>query len=705
MLQAIIRKGKVVAEEIPEPLIEDGYLLISVVNSCISAGTEMASVRASGKPLFQRITDSPQQIKKAVEVLKSKGLETLINKVDQLQSGGKIVGYSVSGVINEVGTGVSGFKKGDRVAAAGAGFANHAEIVKVPANLVVKVPDGVNFIEASTTTVGTIALQGVRRADLRFGEFAVVFGAGILGLITLQILNSIGIRVAVIDIDPGRVIKAKELGAELVINSSEVDPVKMISSWTNGYGADAVIFTAATSSSAPLSDSFKMCRRKGQVVLVGVSGMEIQRNDIYAKELDFKISTSYGPGRYDENYEINGVDYPYSYVRWTENRNMQEYLRLIETKRIVVSELIDNIFLLAEAEKAYERLNTSSIKPLIVILDYGQPDVLSSNTVVINEYNNELHKKKIINIALIGAGNFAVGTHIPVIKKLHDKFNLYCILNKSGHQAKFVAEQSGASYATTDINKILNDQNVDLVLIATRHDSHAEYITKCIKAGKHVFVEKPLAVNSSQLSDIKSTMDGVKNNRLLFTGFNRRFSPYSQEIKKHVDKRINPLFINYRMNAGYIPLDHWVHKSGGRMVGELCHIIDLMHYFTGSTVETVFSESLCPSTEKFSNADNKIITLKFKDGSVTNISYFAVGNKSFPKEFMDIHYDENTIIMDNYQRLEGYGVKLKKIENKVASKGILEEYLEVYKAITSEKLSFPISLQDQFMTTEITFMV
>jgi predicted dehydrogenase/threonine dehydrogenase-like Zn-dependent dehydrogenase len=707
MLQAIVRKGKVVAEETPEPTIENGYILIKVVNSCISAGTEMTGVKASGKSLLKRIEESPSQLNKAIQLLKTKGFDSLINKVDQLQAGGKITGYSVSGIIMEIGAGVSGFNAGDRVAAAGAGFANHAEFVKVPFNLVTKIPDDVSFADASTTTIGSIAIQGVRRADLKFGEFAVVFGAGILGLITLQVLHSTGIRVAVIDIDPVRILKAKELGAELAINSSDTEPIKIIDSWTNGFGADAVIFTAATTSSGPLSDSFKMCKRKGQVVLVGVSGMEIQRSDIYSKELDFKMSTSYGPGRYDNNYEMKGCDYPYAYVRWTENRNMQEYLRLLQNKNINIASLVDRVYSINDVEEAYKALNIKESKPLVIILDYGQTVAEEPSYTVIlkNKNSNNTKGKKLINIALVGAGNFAVGTHIPVIKKLSDKFNLYCVLNKSGHKAKFVAEQYGASYATTDFNKILDDPNVDLVLITTRHDSHADYVVKSLKAGKHVFVEKPLAVNIEQLNGIAETLKEMPQEKLLFTGFNRRFSPFIREIKNHTDNRINPLFINYRMNAGYIPLDHWVHESGGRMVGELCHVIDLMLYLTGSTVETIYSEALVPTTGKFSCNDNKVISLRFKDGSLANITYFAVGNKSFPKEYMDIHYDENTIVMDNYQRLEGYGIKLKNIVAKTPSKGIMEEYLAVFKAITSDTLSYPISINELFHTTEITFKV
>ncbi len=711
MLQAIIRKGKVVAEEIPGPTIEKGYLIIKVVNSCISAGTEMTSVRASGKSLLTRISESPVQIKRGLEVLKSKGFENLKDKVEQLQTGGKILGYSVSGVITEVGDDIKEFKIGERVAAAGAGFANHAEYVKVPVNLVVKIPNEVSFISASTTTLGAIALQGVRRANLKLGEFAVVLGAGILGLITVQILHSSGVRVAVIDIDPKRIIKAKELGAEIAMNSTETDPLKMIESWTNGYGADAVIFTAATDNSKPLSDSFKMCKRKGTVVLVGVSGMEIQRNDIYPKELDFKISTSYGPGRYDDNYELNGIDYPYAYVRWTENRNMQEYLRLIQARKINIESLIDKNYSIKEVAKAYDELEKSTKKPLIIILDYGEPEKLEFSrsiqlkTIESNTSKSYSSGKKIINVALIGAGNFAAGTHIPMIKSLHEKFNFYCVLDRSGHRAKFISEQNNASYATTDITEVLEDKNVDLVLITTRHDSHAEYVVKALKAGKHVFVEKPLAVNSKQLDEITGILKEMTHPCLLHTGFNRRFSPYIKEIKKHTDERINPLFINYRMNAGYIPLDSWVHESGGRMVGELCHVIDLMVCLTNSAVDSIFSESITPKTGKFSSTDNKIVSLKFKDGSVANITYFAVGNKKFPKEYMDIHYDENTIVLNNYQSLESYGLKVKNISSKIPAKGIYEEYLEVYKAITGERLFYPISLHNQIHTTELTFVV
>jgi len=292
-----------------------------------------------------------------------------------------------------------------------------------------------------------------------------------------------------------------------------------------------------------------------------------------------------------------------------------------------------------------------------------------------------------------------------MIKKLCDKYNLYCVMNRTGHKAKFVAEQFGAVYSTTDIDNVLSDENVDMVLITTRHDSHAEYVIKSLNAGKHVFVEKPLAVNSQQLDEIAGLLRKIEGERLLHTGFNRRFSPYIDEIKKHVDTRINPLFINYRMNAGYVPLDSWIHESGGRIIGELCHIIDLVLYLTNSTVESMFSESITPVTGKFSDKDNKTVTLKFSDGSLANITYFAVGNKSFPKEYMEVHYDENTLVMDNYQKLTGYGIKVKKIKTKIPSKGMLEQYLELFQAINTNPLYFPIPIEDQINVTDLTFQI
>lgn len=387
MIQAIVKKGKVLAEQIPAPSVSKGCVLIKVVNSCISAGTEISGVSNSGKSLIRRALEQPENVKKVINMVKSDGIASVYAKVKGKLDSGSPTGYSLSGVVIAVGEGVSNFEIGERVAAAGAGLANHAEYVDVPKNLVMKMSQDMDFERACTVTLGGIAMQGVRRIDLRLGETCVVVGAGILGLLAVQMLKISGVRVAVSDFDDRRLQIAKEYGAELVINPSKDDLLDVVSSWSGGYGADGVLFTAATSSSEPLSQSFQMCKKKGRVVLVGVAGMQINREDMYKKELDFLISTSYGPGRYDKSYEEQGLDYPFSYVRWTENRNMSEYLRLVNENLIKLDKLIDAKYPIEQVTEAFESLQTSQNKPLMVLLDYGE-----ANLAELDSYLN--HDKK-----------------------------------------------------------------------------------------------------------------------------------------------------------------------------------------------------------------------------------------------------------------------------------------------------------------------
>ena len=709
MLQAIVKKGKVLAEQIPAPNVSKGCVLIKVVNSCISAGTEMSDVSSSGKSLIKRALEQPENVKKVINMVKSDGIANVYAKVKGKFDGGSPTGYSLSGVVIAVGEGACDFKVGDYVAAAGAGLANHAEYVDVPKNLVMKIPQDLDFERACTVTLGGIAMQGVRRIDLRLGETCVVVGAGILGLLAVQMLKISGVRVAVSDFDDRRLQIAKEYGAELIINPSKENLLDVISSWSGGYGAEGVLFTAATNSSEPLSQSFQMCKKKGRVVLVGVVGMQINREDMYQKELDFFISTSYGPGRYDKNYEEKGLDYPFSYVRWTENRNMSEYLRLVNENLIKLDKLIDAKYSIEQVTEAFESLQTSQNKPLMILLDYGE-----TNLTKFNEYLNQDKKtiinstpvsRDIINVAFVGVGGFATGMHLPNISKLTDKYKIYAIMNRSGHKAKAVAQQYGANYATSNLDDILNDDNVDLVIISTRHDSHGELTLKALKAGKNVFVEKPLATNKEELESIKKFYEGEGDKPVLFVGFNRRFSTYVQEIKKHTSARVNPMIIRYRMNAGYVPMDHWVHENGGRMVGEACHIIDLMTALTGSEIESVFSQSIAPSNEKYSTEDNKSIVLKYKDGSVANIEYFANGSKELSKEFMEIHFDGKSIILDDYKSLKGYGIRVKEISTNISQKGQFEELEALSQTLKGNKKHWPIELWDMIQTTEISFLI
>jgi predicted dehydrogenase/threonine dehydrogenase-like Zn-dependent dehydrogenase len=645
-------------------------------------------------------------------MLKVDGFLKVMEKIKGKFSPAAATGYSVSGVVIGTGRGVTKFKIGQPVAAAGAGRANHAEFVDVPENLVVKIPDGLDFKEASSVALGSIALHGVRRANLKMGEFGVVFGSGVIGLIAVQLLKLSGVRVIAVDLDDRRLKIAQQLGAEIVINPQNEDPVKVVENFSGGVGVDVVLFTAATDSSEPISRAFQMCRKKGRVVLVGVAGMNLKREDLYAKEIDLIMATSYGPGRYDNDYEQKGQDYPYAYVRWTENRNMAEYLRLLATGQIKLEKLINGVFPVERAEEAFGALQNEKVKPLMVLLDYGPID-----STRFNNYSQQARKifiqsksinRNLINVALIGAGNFATAVHLPNIQnKLSSKYNLYSVIDKEGQRARAVAQKYGAAYASTNFEDVLNDENVDLILICTRHDSHGDLVMKALKAGKNVFVEKPLATNLQELEEIEKfySEESLENKPLLMVGFNRRFSKYAQEIKKHTNQRINPLFILYRMNAGYAPADDWTQLNGGRIIGEACHQIDLVSFFTGAKIQSVSFESLTPKTEKFSESDNKSIILKYKDGSLATVEYLSCGHEKLPKEYLEIHFDGKTIVLKDFKSLSGYGLNIARLTTAQSEKGHLEELERLFKTLKGIEAEWPITLEEMLEVTAVTIQI
>jgi predicted dehydrogenase/threonine dehydrogenase-like Zn-dependent dehydrogenase len=696
MIQAILRNGKILPEEVPVPAVRTGCILIKVINSCISAGTEVSAVTSSGKKFIEKSLENPENIRKFLHKLRSGNLVGLYKKVrsrkeqsDKKSQEGKPIGYSISGIVIACGEGVNWYSAGDRVAAAGMGYANHAEFVDVPENLVVKIPGSLAFPEASTITLGAIALQGVRRANLALGEYCAVIGVGLLGLLTVQLLKVSGIRVIAIDIDESRLKIAASLGAELCLLSTQEDMVKQVQGHTLGYGVDAVIFTAATKNPKVLSSGFALCKKKGKLVMVGVGSNEVRRDDLYQKELDFLISTSYGPGRYDPSYEEKGQDYPYAYVRWTENRNMQEYLRLLAEKKIDVAPLITNTFSIDRVTEAYRLFESAESRPLMVLLEYPAEDSFGDSIVRTRKESRIIVNpgtrlsKKLIRIALIGAGGFARNVHLPILRSLSDKFILHSVTDVIAHVAQETARQYGASYASTDADQAIADEEADLVLIATRHDSHAELVVKALQHHKHVFVEKPMATTLEELDQIEKQLAGMLEHPLLFVGYNRRFSPLIRAIRPVMENRINPLMIHYRMNAGYYPPDHWVHEAGGRIIGEGCHIIDLFQYLTGSTIEDISYASLHTKITTHSGSDNKAITFSFTDGSLATLHYFSTGNPKLDKEYMELHFDGKSILMNNYCTVKWYGIQAKELELKQPSKGHKEEWLAVHEYLSS----------------------
>jgi len=701
MIQAIVKKGKVFKQEVLAPNVTENSLLIKVINSCISPGTEISGVQTSGKSIMQKAIAQPEKITKFIDWLHNDGIDITLKKFRSETKIGSPTGYSISGIVLNVGKGCENFSVGDQVVAAG-NFANHAEIVNVQKNLVVKIPHSLDFYSSSTATIGAIALQGIRRANLNLGEFAVVYGTGLIGLLTVQMLIHSGIRVAAIDLDQSRLELAKQFGAEIICCPENENSIDIVKNWSDGFGADAVIFTAATQSNEPLSNSFKMAKKKGKVVLVGVSGMLIQRSDIYQKEIDFLISSSYGPGRYDKNYEDKGNDYPYEYVRWTENRNIKEYLRLLDTNAVSIKDLPIKRIKIDELEQAFSLFESGKSKPLGVILEYNNSNAVvhqTKQTIITNPKN----KKGIINIGFIGVGSFAKNIHLPNISKLESKFKIAAIMSQSSYKAKGFSEIYGANYITNNYDEILNDKNIDLVFICTQHINHGELVLKALRQKKNVFVEKPLTINENELTEIEKFYQ-KNQNPLLMVGYNRRFSVYAHEIKKHVEKRINPLIINYRMNAGLLPKDHWIFDQGGRIIGEACHIFDLFNFLIASDILTVNIEEINPRTSNYINGDNKLITLKYADGSIATLSYFSIGSNKLSKEYMEVHFDGKSIIMDNYQSLTGFGLKINNIKTNQSDKGHYEELLVLFDSLNGYKKNWPIPLNDLLQTSKISFL-
>lgn len=701
MKQVLLKRGTIYTADVAVPLLGKDMVLVRTEYSCISAGTEMSGVQQSGEGLVTQAIKHPEYIQMGLEMLKQRGFKDTWDTVHGKYDFGNAMGYSSAGIVEESSS--PNFTKGDRVACMGVGYANHAGFSIVPHNLVVKIPDGVSFEQASTAALGCIAMQGVRRADVQLGDFIVICGAGILGQLACRFAVASGATVIVTDVDSRRLEIAKKAGASYVINVSKDNPVKIVTDITNGQGADKVILTAATSSNDLISQGFQMCRRRGTVVLVGVAGMNLKREDMYKKELEFKIATSYGPGRYDQNYEEEGKDYPYGYVRYTEQRNLEAYLRLIANNRITIDEIIEQIFDASEADKAYQALKSSENRPLIVLLKYPH-DVDDKDKVSTIEMNSSYKPKSdVIKIALCGAGGFAKGMHLPNIQKMQDKYSLYAVQSRTASNAQSIALKYRCKYATTDYEKILNDSEVDMVMICTRHNLHAQMVIEALKAKKAVFVEKPLALNKEETQAI---METVKETGMpLLVGYNRRFSKYAQEIKKHIKDRINPLIVNYTMNAGFIPLDCWIQKEegGGRIIGEGCHILDLFTFFTDSEAESVSVNNITPKTQNISGSDNCVITVKYKDGSLCNLIYTGQGNKIYRKEYCEVFCDGNVYVIDDYKKLISYGKKVKHIESAISEKGQFEEMVAYYNSIKNGN-GYPIPLWQLEQTSIISFM-
>jgi predicted dehydrogenase/threonine dehydrogenase-like Zn-dependent dehydrogenase len=698
--QVLVKGGAAVVEEVPAPELTPTSLVVSVGYSCVSAGTESSSVKLSGLPLYRRALKQPDHAKRALEVAREQGFRRTFDRVRGQLAAGLPLGYSAAGTVIAVGEDVDGFAVGDLVACAGAGVANHAEVIGVPVNLAVKVPSGLALDDAATVTLGAIALQGVRRAAPTLGETIGVLGLGLIGQLTSQLLRANGCRVIGTDLDARRVEIAVENGMAHSVLPNE-DFAERVQKLTT-FGADAVIVTAATESHEVVRQAMQACRKKGRVVLVGDVGLHLRRSDFYEKELDLLMSTSYGPGRYDEVYEREGRDYPLAHVRWTENRNMEEYLRLLAEGLVSLTNLGGQTYEIDEARAAYEALNGGGKKSLLVLLSYPNRTEAAERTVSLRRARPRSGR---IRVALVGAGTFAQGTQIPNLLKLTDSFEIHCVMSRTGANAKAVASRTGASYASTDYEQVLADDDADLVFIATRHDLHGLLTLQALSAGKNVFVEKPLALTEEELARIERLYED-RDTPLLMTGFNRRFSPAAVRTKELVSLRKTPLIVDYRMNAGYLPPDHWVHgpEGGGRNIGEACHIYDFFDFLTDAEVASVQAQAIRSPSPRWLPTDNFVATLAYQDGSVCTLTYTALGHQDHPKEHAELFVEGDVFVVEDYKVLRKAGRRAALWRSRVQQKGHRRQ-LEVLAAALREGGPWPIALEEQLSAMHAAFRV
>lgn len=740
------------------PTCKSRGIVIQTQNSFVSAGTERMLVDFAKKSLVGKALAMPDQVKKVIRKMKAEGILSTLEKVQAKLDQPIPLGYSCAGVVKEVGQNITGLSVGDRVACGGAGYANHSEYNYVPQNLVVKIPEAVSFEDASCATVGSIALQGVRQCDLRLGENICVMGLGLLGLLAVQMLKAAGVRVIGFDPNEKRCELAQALGADQVVSS---DLEAACNDFSEGFGMDAVLITAATKSNEPVAVAGEICRMKGRVVVTGLVGMDVPRDMYYKKELDFKLSLSYGPGRYDPQYEEGGHDYPYGYVRWTEQRNIKAFLDLVASGAVTPSKLVTHRFGIDDALSAYNLMLGKTGEPYLgIVLDYGATDkrekaYLAADDRGLTRIKKEqrilylngqdaspvthhpspntenlklktLKPKTDVSIGFIGAGNFTKSVLLPNLKKQAD-IRLLGICTATGMNGAETGKKEGFAFATTDYKQILEDTDINTVFITTRHNTHARFVIEALTAGKHVFVEKPLCLTQAELEKVLSfkVLSSKKNTEkqppntsnlkpktakaepLLMVGYNRRFSPHATMIRDYFKDRRTPMMVNYRVNAGIIPPDVWIQDpavGGGRIIGEVCHFIDFASFVIGSRPMEV--QAMCVDTANASlvAADNVSISIRYRDGSVAQIVYVAVGAADLAKEHCEVFADESVAVMDDFRSTVCMGKRGKKKLKGKQAKGFAEEISAFLNAVRQGGPA-PISFTSLVQTTSCTFAI
>ena len=646
-----MRDGKAIVAEVPIPQVRHGMALVQTAASLVSSGTERMVVDFAGKSLLGKMRARPDLVRQVLDKARREGLiptlEAAFNRLDQPMA----LGYSSAGTIIAVGDGLQGFTIGDRVACAGAGYASHAEYTLVPQNLLAHLPPSVDFESAAFTTLGAIALHGFRLAQPQLGERVAVIGLGLLGLLTVGIAKAAGCQVFGVDLDPARVALARQMGIKAVLREIAETTGQ---AYTRGLGFDAVLITADSSSDDPVNLAGLLSRDRGCVVAVGSVGLEIQRKIYYEKELSFLVSRSYGPGRYDPQYEENGQDYPIGYIRWTEGRNLQAFADLLASKKLDVLPLITHRFSINDAGQAYELITGKHKQPFLgVLLTYPQTSSDGLETRIINPLASKITVPLTGGLALgvLGAGNYANAVFLPAVRKAGG-ITRVGIASASGLSARHAAQRYDFGFAASSEKEILENPDINVVAILTRHQSHARLVLTAMALGKHTFCEKPLAINPGELAEI---VDFLRNSpsSLLMVGFNRRFAPLAVRLKSFLGDRSEPLVAHYRVNAGYLPLNHWTQdpaQGGGRIIGEGCHFIDFLTFLVGAPPSSVTAQAL-PDSGRY-RQDNAILTFTFPDGSLGSVHYLANGDKAFPKERVEVFSAGQVGVLDDFHRLE-----------------------------------------------------
>jgi len=639
------KTGETILEEIPVPQVRKGCVLIKTSRSLVSLGTEKMLVEFGKANFLEKARQQPEKVKQVFNKIKTNGLKPTIEAIFRKLSEPIPLGYCNVGEVVAIGEGIFELKIGDRVASNG----QHSEVVCVPKNLVARIPDNVSDDEATFTVVGAIALQGIRLVAPTLGETVAIIGLGLIGQLTIELLQANGCEIVAFDFDQSKVDLANAKGIKAFKVSDDVDSVKIALEITQNIGVDAVIITASNKSNGVISQAAKMSRKRGRIVLVGVVGLNINRADFYEKELTFQVSCSYGPGRYDDNYEQNGQDYPIDLVRWTLNRNFETVLKFISTGRLKVQSLITEVVDFQDYKQIYNNIGKSN--SIASILKYRE-DINVTKTKITLGNHVIPHTNTVLGI--IGSGNFTKATVLPVLSKL--KANIKYLSSSSGLSGTLLAKKFNVQYSTTNNDDILNDSEVDAVIITTRHNAHARMCIAALQAGKHVFVEKPLALSLEEIDEIIEVYE--QSDRTLTVGFNRRFSPFAQDIKQKLGGINLPINVVITVNAGEISANHWTENigiGGGRIIGEACHFIDLITYLSGSLVKSVVMNSMGENPQE--NTDNATILLKYQNGSMGVINYFSNGNKGYSKERIEVYSQGKTMIIDNFKKSEYHGLK------------------------------------------------